>query len=213
MKIYICEKKIMKKIIALIPVSMVFFIFSGCCKKPVELGKYNLNEEVKKYLPYSSNQTFEMIHSNGNVSTLIVTEFNKSWLKEQDHFMTFCEQDYFLYENYDVAISCDYPFMNMDFNLYANIYTEEFTMNFCMNHNHNITFDIDKNGEYILDSTIIYYDTIILAEKEYYDVIEKNFDTYVYNSVDTSIFYSAFFNKKYGLIQIKTSENETYTLK
>lgn len=77
-----------------------------------------------------------------------------------------------------------------------------------------MSYDVDAN--FITDtiSKIIKHESLLVGNSEYCDVYEKSF-AYDYIDADTTLLHPVlmYYTKGQGLLQLKMSNNETYTIK
>jgi hypothetical protein len=192
-------------------------IFNSCCDDPVEVNRYNFNNQELEILPYSLNQVVPFEHSNGYKFDLKVTKNSLEW-KEDHPFCEYgcCDAGYFSYQNKTVVLSSSYPALNIEFQMNANDEpADQFQSNSLyikINWNQNAQILYDSLFEIQASQGKIFYDSLLINQKMYYKVIESDLITNY--STDSTVIEpkSILYNKAFGLLQIKISNNETYSI-
>uniref|UniRef100_UPI0032180104 hypothetical protein n=1 Tax=uncultured Draconibacterium sp. TaxID=1573823 RepID=UPI0032180104 len=194
------------------------FIFSSCCNEDsIETARYELSPEELELIPYQIGQQISFKHSKGYTFSFETIQDKVEWKEFHD----FCErncggQDYFSYQVKNTQIQSSYPKLTVDFSLGETEHGDynPMVLNININRRHFISLPYDSLGNISCDETTntIYHDSIVLNNVYYYDVLEKPFDSH-YFIQDTSILIpeSILYND-YGLIQIKMSNNEAYSI-
>ncbi len=205
----------MKKILFIVLILGVFL--SSCRDKSVEIARFELSEAEKNLVPYHSGQQVNFIHSNGYEFSFNVTEEKLEWFKHVD----FCEwgcrnQDYYSYQVKTVILESTYPVLRLRFCIGGDAWQEYYSdvLNFDINQRNFLSMPFDSNAQFICDSLtgIIAYDTVLIGTTKYFNVFEKSF--YSSYFVDSTVLApkSIFYNSQ-GLLQIKMSNDETYSIK
>ncbi len=196
----------MKKIIYL---ALLTFILYGCCDDPVERAKYELSSNEMEILPYELGQKIQFVTSNGYEFAFDVKTAQTEWI-EKYPFREFpgCSDSYFSFQETRVILEADYPKISMNLNINSN--RENFRES-CLNigiNNHFINMEYDKNANFIVNDSN-YSDTITVNGKLYKNVYRADFES----SEPKPGFSSILYNKEYGIIQIKDTKNETFSIK
>ncbi len=192
-------------------------VLYSCKDHPVEIARFELGEAEQNLVPYHSGQQIDFIHSNGYEFTFNVTQESLEWFKHFD----FCEwgcrnQEYFSYQVKTVIMESDYPVLSLRFCVGGDAWQEYYdnVLNFDINQRHFISMPYNSQAEFICDTLtgIVVYDTVLIGTTEYYNVYEKAFDSSFFidstNMAPKSILYNS-----QGLLQIKMSNDETYSVK
>ncbi len=206
----------MNKIIIILLIGFVFI--SGCCDDPIEIFRYEFDDEELALIPYESGSKISFIHSNGYEFEFDVISRTTIW-EEQHPFCEWscCGKEYFSYQQNITVLKTNYPNLEIKFIITA---AKEFvdryennTLNIDINNNHYAVLHYDEIYSFQNDTSLTHYETIILNEKEYNNVYEIELNPNFIQ--DTSFFRpkSILYDKLNGLLQIKTSNNETYTIK
>lgn len=215
--------------------TIIFFAFTIFgCDESVEVSKIELTKEEKKIFPYSKDQKIEFEHSNGYQFHLIVSNVN---YKFQRYYETpteclFCGNsgNYVLYEMKYIKLNSDYPKLVIEINYGALSYpflesgdstlstkgkplSDKIDKRLSITVNGFYTYDniFDKNLNYSCSNEgIKCYESIVINKTTYYNVVEL--DAYYYNDSIYSSVKSVLYNEK-GLLQIKLSKDESYSIK
>ncbi|MFA6403331.1 MAG: hypothetical protein WCX31_17165 [Salinivirgaceae bacterium] len=192
-------------------------LISGCCnEEPVEAGRYPLTDVELQLIPYSLGDTIRFIHSNGYEFDFKVTKETLEWKKHSE----FCEwnccgQGYYSYQQKTTVLESLYPKLSLKFQLGGNDwYYYSNNLNIDINNRFALSMPFDSLGNIICDNqTVRCYDTLRINGYLFYYVFEKDFDFY-YSLEDSTLFMpeSILYNQ-YGLLQIKMTNDETYSLK
>lgn len=207
------------KKLAITIISIWILLITGCCNEDdVEVARYNLTSYELGLIPYTLGQKVVFTHSNGYEFDAYVQEISTQWQRYYDFCEWFCcGQHYFSYQTKEVILQSSYPNLRMRFKLSENFYGEYLPMHlhFDINHRHIITMPYDSLGGFLLNIPgMILHDTITISGEKYYCVIEKDFDFHMFiNSEDINAPETIYYNNTVGLIQIKMSNDETFTIK
>ena len=195
----------------------LLLLLSGCCfEDDVEVACYSIADEELSFIPYTLNQDLKFKHSNGFEFSAYVDNIETEW----DQYYDFCEwfccgQEYFSYEVMRVYINSTYPSLNMRIRLNESYYGDYHPMNvhFDINHRHFLSIPYDSTGTFVLDYTdAILHDSVVLNSNTYRCVVEKPFDFHMFTDDSTVVVPQSILYSNYGLLQIKMSNNETYTI-
>ncbi len=203
----------MTKILQLL---VLLLIVSSCClEDPVETARYELSAKEQELLPYMQGQTFDFVHSSGYTFKLNVTKNHIEW-KEHHDFCEWncCGNPYYSYQVRTAVLESDYPKFRIEFSLGDARMTEyqPSAMNVNVNHGYFLQLPYDSLANFIQDSKTIYYDSISLNNQMFYEVIKSDFD-YLYDNQDSTLLVpKSFYFNHLGMIQLKMSNNETYTI-
>ncbi|MDR2009390.1 MAG: hypothetical protein LBQ22_02785 [Bacteroidales bacterium] len=196
---------------------LVGLIISGCCRKDsVEIARYELSSDELKIIPYELGEKINFIHSNGYSFDFNVVEDKIEW-KEYHDFCEYncCGQDYFSYQVRTTIIESSYPRFNIELSLGGSRIYEYIpkSLNIEINYDYFARLPYNDSMNFICDSTTntTFFETIILNGKSYTNVTKKLLDTqYI---IDTQILMpKAIYYNELGIIQIETTNNETYTI-
>lgn len=187
--------------------------FPTCCNEdPVETEKIYLSESENQLIPYTLNQTINFKHSNGFTFDFIVNQDNYVWNSDYycDHC---CGGEYTSYQERVVSLQSKYPEFNilLSLNSLQYIETEEKSMHVQINRfNSSLTYD--NNAKFICES-IICHDTIVINNNTYFNVVACELKN-IYETDEAINLYpqKVLYNSDFGIIQIKMSNNETYSL-
>ncbi len=202
----------------LLQLLIFILILSSCCNEDsIETARYELFDSELQLIPYQLNQKIGFKHSKGYTFSFNTTMDKLEW-KEHHDFCEWncCGQDYFSYQEKNTQIQSDYPRFTINFSLIGaqNGNYNHNSLQISINHTYFTNLPYDSLGNFICNETtgIIYHDSILLNNKYYYDVFEKALESNI-SKEDTDILVpkSILYND-YGLIQIKTSNDETYSI-
>jgi hypothetical protein len=200
---------------------IISLLFSACCRlKSIEVAKYRLTQSELNLLPYTKGEKISFVHSNGYEFDFTVSEestiFREDYLTEND-CPRFCNS----IQERSVTLNSSYPVLSFHFYIcsklpvdslstgYNSSSTNSMKINF--NSHYDLTVKYDSLANFICnDSLTTCYDSILINGNLYNSVIEKQFR----NLDDSTLLYpkSILFNKR-GLLQLKMSNNETYSIK
>ncbi len=197
---------------------MLLIIVPSCClKESVEVAKYELSPGEQSLLPYSKGEIIKFIHSNGYEFDIKVTKSKLEWKQHYD----FCEwnccgQDYFSYQTKTATLESSYPKFRIQISLGGRKYMDYLPQNLdiALNYDHSVQFPYDSLNNFICDSVskTIFYDSIPLNNQMYHKVIMKNFEHYGFTNDSTMLIPQSIYYNQKGILQIKMSNNETYTI-
>jgi len=209
----------MRKVHFLI-VLIVLFITS-CCEDPEEIDRFDLTQAELDLIPYELNQTIHFQHNNGFEFDFQVVENTLSW--EEEH--PFCEspccnQGFYSYQSKSTVLSSVYPNFNIKFHInsgyrisqgFNNSHLSDLQIS--LNYDYFSILQSDSLAHFICDNTMIFYDSLVLNQRLFYDVIEAPLTKYQIFDTTLSRPKSILYNQQFGLLQIKTNKNESYTIK
>lgn len=204
---------------------LIAFLISGCCDDPVEVARFELNEKELELIPYQEGDKINFIHSNGYEFDFETT--NRATVWEEEH--PFCEwaccgKEYFSYQVNTTSLKSVYPDFEITLTIIAgDSYVDYYEPNA-------LKIEINRSGTNLYYDSLANFtcenllncvdceelynciDTLKLNEKEYYNVIEAELNDFWIDDTTTFRLNSILYNKQKGIIQIKTSNNETYTI-
>lgn len=207
------------KKLAIITIAIWILFITGCCNEDdVEVARYKLTPYELNLIPYTLGQKVVFEHSNGYEFNAYVEQIATEWKQYYDFCEWFCcGQEYFSYQTKQVILQSSYPNFRMRFKLSENFYGEYWPMylHFDINHRHVITMPYDSLGGFLPNIPGMFlHDTITISGEKYRGVVEKDFDFHMFiNSEDINTPKTIFYNNSVGLIQIKMSNDETFTIK
>lgn len=204
---------------------LIFLIITlsifGCKPKEIETSRIELPTKYLALLPYKDNQKISLLHTNGHEVVFDVYRHNdwgKSFFLNYDCIR--CDRNYVSYQSDTTILTANYPKMQMKF-----IMNSEFSPSYYATNYIYITFNNNLTAFSYFDTTIIdyskdtsdvfttFFDTLQIDNREFYNVVECSFQNYFQDSTIENYPKSIFINKQYGLIQIKLTEDEAFTLK
>ncbi len=194
---------------------LISILISSCRHKSIETARYELSEKELSLLPYQYGDSINFIHSNGYSFYFVVTEDILEWKKEYEFCEWFGTCRYSSYQVKSLVLKSNYPRMNLDISIGG---TDEYyllqTLNIDLNYDYNIQFPYDSLTNFICDSSTatIYYDSLLLNNKMYHNVYSGNIDRQRFINDSSIIVPQTMFINNFGIIQIKMSNNETYTI-
>jgi hypothetical protein len=193
---------------------IILSAFPTCCNDdPVETEKISLSENEIQLIPYSLNQSVNFKHSNGFTFNFIVQQDTYSW-KSHSYCDECCGGEYTSYQEKFVTLVSEYPEFNISLSLNSLQYfeIERKFMDIKINR-YSTDLKYDGNSNFTCDN-VICHDEIVVNGKTYFNVLESelenNYNTN--NSAITLYPQKILYNKEFGIIQIKISNNETYSL-
>lgn len=197
----------------LITYLIILSAFPTCCNdEAIETEKISLSESEIKLIPYSINQSINFKHSNGFIFNFIVTQDTYNW-NSDNYCDECCGGEYTSYQERLVSLESEYPEFNISLSLNSLPYfeNEEKIMDININR-YNSKLKYDDNSKLICEN-VICHNEIIINDKTYYNVIESELK----NNYDTNSSINLFpqiilYNNNFGIIQIKMSNNETYSI-
>jgi len=207
-----------KKILYLLHVLIAGWFASSCCDDPKILGKYALADTTLNVVPYKKGQEIKFKHSNGYEFKFTVSDRVSTWRKSNDDEVGFHSCDYYLYEDNVTSLSSSYPKLEIKFSLTAQDTTDHYIKPLSITIGKNNQTMIDYHRWQLLPSgyfnRILFYDTLRVNQKLYRKVFQSEVWNY-YTDIDTAnlvTIKSILYNKEFGLLQIKMSNQETYTI-
>jgi hypothetical protein len=200
----------------------IFLFFSvaitGCCKNDsVELARYGLSDAEMSLIPYKTGEKITFGHSEGYEFQFEVTENIVEWEKETEFCEWFCcAPDYYSFQMRTTVIESSYPDFSITYEMTGHDWDHgPGWLDFKINHRHFLTLQYDSSAQFIMeDSTAIWRDTATINNHLFRGVIEKKFENHMYTNDSSKILpESIMYNKKYGLLQIKMTNNEKFSIK
>lgn len=204
-------------LLSVIIILFSFFLSSCCNEDNVEVARHELTQYELELIPYTLGQKVVFEHSNGYEFNAYVEEIATEWQQYYDFCEWYCcGQEYFSYQTKRIFLVSSYPNLRMRFRLNESIYSDYIPMNlhFDINHRHFLSIPYDSLGNFQVSySDAIIHDSVVLNGQIFRCVVEKNFEFSMFVddpsiNIPESILYS-----KEGLLQIKMSNDETFTIK
>jgi len=197
---------LLKKTSSLLNVFLIAIIIAGCCnEEPVEEAKL-LSDSEKQLIPYQLNETISFKYSEGYEFEFTVIERSSEYRMNGDNHL--CPKIYVSREVEDTILKGNYPRIDIKFSQLVNDGKIYLSIN-----SQFLVIEYDSAANIIESSEQKLLESIEVNNKTYYSVLDKEF--YVPSNVDSVnglYFKSILYNKQYGLIQLKTSKNETYSI-
>jgi len=183
----------MKKIFVSLLIPLLFA--SSCCDKSEETGRFLLTDKEKGFIPYEKGDSILFVHSGGNNFYMDVThKYSNLTQTIAEH----CGENYIVYEYLVAELSSITP------QLYFALQVEPAEFNPLMKIEVNgYAFTLDVNSEATIDSVKFF-------GKKYVDVYSLETDMYDNPEIRPS---RLLFNKEYGILQIKFTNNDSITIK
>ena len=175
---------------------IVLLLLGACCKDSIELNRYLLTDTEKSFISYSNNQKVRFVHSNGFEFDINVSNITISLERTKTEH---CGENYVSFENKLVNLQSNTP------ELYINISIVPFEY-----YNDNISISV--NNYFFVSKSINSapdIDTLKLGDRIFLDVYEFTNEYYDPAIICPEI---VFFNKNVGIIQIKMTNDETFTI-
>ncbi|MCL2073822.1 MAG: hypothetical protein FWH18_07875 [Marinilabiliaceae bacterium] len=189
------------------------FLISSCCRGK-EVERWEIPEDGKQLIQYELGQTINFIDSLGNPFILTVTNNTTSWKKwdlEESH----CE--YVSVKEKLVTLIPDSDYLSI---IYLGIH--HIGISGCQNclimHLSQYAFVLSYNidGLFLSDDLYQYfYDSLKINNKFYYDVVEReerHNHRYNENGEFISLPDQLFYNKEYGILQMKIEGRDFFTI-
>lgn len=171
-----------------------FFFLTHCCKDGIEINRYYLSDTEKTIIPYVDNQIIRFVHTNGYEFDMnVIGVYTNMERTNTEH----CGQNYTSFETKKVELESNIPelyisvsIMPLEFNPYMSININR------MSYKKDISKELD-------------IDTLIINSQMYTNIYK--FETQI---LDTNIIYpkTILYNKDYGIIKIKMTNNEEYSI-
>ncbi len=190
-------------------------VITSCCREDsVETARYELTEGELKLIPYEYGQKINFIHSNGYEFVFSVTQDTMEWRT----YSPFCEGnccglDYISYQVRTTKLESSYPVLTitMSIDSYSD-YPGGFSLD--INHRHFLTMKYDSLANFICAQSydMICFDSVIIHNKTYKNVVEKKFDSHYFIDDSTIQVPETILYNSLGLLQIKMSNEETFSI-
>jgi len=197
---------------------IILLLNSSCCRQdPIETARYELSDSELALIPYAYGEQIDFVHSNGYTFQFSVTEYKLEW----EEFYEFCEwnccgQNYFSYQVKITKLESAYPNLIIELSLGGTRFSDYSPMllNFNINNRHFITMQYDSLSNFKCDglNRAICHDSILIHDKLYTGVIEKYFDSHYFIQDSTILMPESILYNHLGLLQIKMSNDETFSL-
>ncbi|NHB70345.1 hypothetical protein [Perlabentimonas gracilis] len=203
--------------LALIIFSLTLF-YSCCNEDPVETARFELAEEELLIIPYEQGGFLSFKHSNGYTFDMIVEESAVCWEKRNDFCEWFCcPPTYISVQTARAKLVSSYPKLTFEFAVEGDnhFYSDYKGFNITLNNKHQATILYNSGFNFETDSVskTYFYELMEINGSDYQNVVEKHFDSHYYISDTTLLLPKAvFYNKQFGLLMLKMSNNETYSL-
>ncbi len=173
---------------------LLVILLGLCCKESFESDRFLLSEDEKSFIPYQINDKVGFIHSGGFrfdlTATNIITELQRT---NTEH----CGEPYITYETKTVALQSGTP----QFDISVAVFPKEFSPYFTININR---YYFQKELTEPPD-----YDTLTLNGRLFKDVYKMEIQ---YGDTSLIIPQQVLYNCTNGLLQIKMTNDETFTI-
>lgn len=170
-------------------------LFTSCCKEGYELVRYSFSDQDKAFCPYVGSQKITFTHSRGYEFSL---NSNASELKTTQVGPESCEDNYYSFDSQVIILESSVPELLIEFNLYPSSYSS--AVNIKVNR---ALFTIDKKSP-------PNFEKLTIEGKEYKNVYVANHT----EKENVTIFPTKiYYNAQYGVIQIKMTNDDTFTIK
>lgn len=198
---------------------IVSLALSSCCNEdPVETARYELKDQELVMIPYQQGESIPFKHSNGLEFNFYVAESKVEWMEYHEFCEWFCcPSYYFSYQTKTAQLESEYPRLSIRLSVGGTQYGDYSPMQLAvnLNYSHLAAIQYDSTYQFVADTIYraIIHESILVNNAVFEDVIEKYFD--YYGSVpDSTILMpkSILYNKQVGLIQIKMTNDESYTI-
>lgn len=187
----------------LILVFLVLLLY-GCppCDDPVVLDHGPLPDSIHALIPYVDGNVYSFQHSNGQIINFAATRYSETEVMDCDY----CCDHTISYEINSTKLTPDYPIFNIYFRL-SNVDTIQYEFSSNVG-KYFLNIPVNKNQYSVF---INYTDSLQIGNTYYYDVFGiKPYNHNLYNEpirVD-----SMFYNRTNGIILIKMSNEEYYSI-
>lgn len=199
----------------LLGVIMLFILSSCCIKEGDEIARYPLSTAEKALLPYAIGDVLPFEHSAGFAFHFEVTEVEEKWEKITEPCeWNCCGVDFYSYEVKKCVLFSAYPFMEIHTTISKEFqHFDERFMEVRINNDYAAWLYYDSLANFLCDdTTAICHDSLVVNDTTFYKVYEKSLQPW-YGSINTeSVYPKTIVMGEAGLIQIKMSNNETYSL-
>lgn len=191
--------------VKLILLLIMFLELSSCTDYDyVERDKYQLEAAKKQLIPYHKGQKINFIHSKGYAFDFTVVVDTITWGNNKFGFERTVKSYYDSFQKRTVKLVSDYP----DFWITLNVSAESNQNKLhVMLNRFNAYIPFDENYKLIPNNEQKLHESILINNKIYKNVIELYFVTNS-DGFNQSIFY----NDQQGLLQIKYSDDETFSI-
>jgi len=167
-------------------------VLASCGK---EITRYDLTEAQKQIIPYEKGQVISFIDSGGQTIDLTVRENKTEWAFINDYLMYRSKLVSLKSESSILSISLEINSEDRCFgkdhcSFKIGIYGEYFDL------------IVDTKGNFFINSSMAFHDSLQINGKVYSDVVEKNEGS-----------KQLFYNKTYGILQVKGNGANILTLK
>ncbi len=187
--------------------------FPTCCNDiPVETGKVPLSESEIGLIPYSLGQTITFQHSNGFGFDFLVTKDEYEW-NPDNYCDECCGGEYTSYQRRTVSLNSEYPGFNISLSINSFQYTDTEEKSIDVRINRYSTYLKYDNTSKLICGNVVCHDEISINNTIYHNVMESTLEN-VYGTNSSIDLYpqKIFYNTDFGIIQVKMSNNETYSL-
>ncbi len=174
---------------------LVIFSLQSCCNKSEEIGRYELSDFEKSFIPYEKGQNITFLYS-GNSKTFSC-DVMSAGMFETGTVSEHCNENYYSYEFKTAELSSNIP------RLYVSLQVTPVDFNPIMSikiNNTYFNFDITKEPD--LDTAYILNAPFTKVYKIETSVNDENV------IIPKQILY----NKTFGILQIKFTDDETYDI-
>jgi hypothetical protein len=189
----------MKKLLIIIMSSVLLYGCPPCDPIIIDLGP--LPASALAFVPYLEGQTYRLKHSGGLVISYTASRETR---QEMPDYGRSCDHVY-KYEVNSTKLTPDYPVYTFMFEI-SNPDTSRISCNLYFVHNH---FTIAGGYEDLNPDT--YADSMLIGDQYFYQVYKIRNSGFFY---DREPIYadSLYYNYEYGILQIKMSNGESFTI-
>ncbi len=188
-------------------ITFLFFVIllvSACrpCDEPIVIDNGKIPDSILSYIPYQNGLNYKFRHSGGLVIGFsAVRASNEAWLECHR-----CCKFVYKYEENITTLIPDYPIFNIGFNL-ANMDSSFCALSAWVGHD---GFSIPANDYQA--GFVGFADSILIGDKVFYNVFKIKSDYSSGYNRETIYTDSIYYSYQHGLIQIKMSNGEKYTI-
>ncbi|MEI6575379.1 MAG: hypothetical protein WCO63_04300 [Bacteroidota bacterium] len=192
------------------------FLSSCCNKDSVETARLALDSAELKLIPYKLGEQYKFVHSNGFGFYFTVTEDKLQWYEQRDLCeWNCCGKDYYSYQVRTAKLVSEYPKLTIE--LFEGERAYDYyprMLSLSINNRHYCYFPYDSLAHFMCDTIQKTYchDSIMINNKIYTHVVEAYVNNYSFTADSTILLPEWVYYNKLGLLQIKMSNHETYSL-
>lgn len=176
----------------------------GCppCDDPIVLDNGPLPDSILALVPYEDGNVYSLQHSNGQIINFAASRFSETEVMDCDY----CCDHTISYEINSTKLTPDYPVFSIDFWL-SNADTTQYGFS-CNVGKYFLNIPVNKNQYSVFFN---YADSLKIGSTYYYDVFgikPGNHNLWIEPIKVDSVFY----NRTKGIILIKMSNEEYYSI-